>query len=119
MKRIKVILALICIFIALLSCEAFADSTAESEKEFLDCLGITDGIDMTSDTNITRAEFTAMVIRMTNQASLFAPDGSFSDVGKESPFASEIYSANPSLFTSIALSGLKDGYTLSVPLSIL
>ncbi len=93
MKRIKVILALICIFIALLSCEAFADSTAESEKEFLDCLGITDGIDMTSDTNITRAEFTAMVIRMTNQASLFAPDGSFSDVGKESPFASEIYSA--------------------------
>jgi len=73
---------------------SYAADTADSSLDFISQLGITDGIDI-SDVQryISRAEFTAMAVRMQNTDILSAVDSSFTDVTEETPFAKEIYTA--------------------------
>lgn len=73
---------------------SYAADISDSSLDFISQLGITDGID-TSDIQryISRAEFTAMAVRMQNTGILSVADSSFIDVTEETPFAGEVYAA--------------------------
>lgn len=73
---------------------SYAADIADSSLDFISQLGITDGIDISNvQRYISRAEFTAMAVRMQNTGILSAVDSSFTDVTEETPFAEEIYTA--------------------------
>lgn len=81
-KFISIILTLVLVF-SVQSASVFAyDADFETASDFLGQLGITDDVTGTENGEITRAEFTAMIVRAMNMASLESPDAGFEDISK-------------------------------------
>lgn len=92
-KIISLILSLV-MLVSLLCVPAFAEGYGYNNEitAFLSQLGITDSVVGTEDGNITRAEFTAMVVRGLNMTSL-TPDTTVFEDSTNSPFIDEIHIA--------------------------
>ncbi|MBO5370614.1 MAG: hypothetical protein J6B23_08075 [Clostridia bacterium] len=97
--KIKAIILSAVLLLNMLSFSAFAqsdiaDSDYEHSADFLAMLGITDGID-TSDASrrVSRAEFAAMTVNMTNLSTVTTDADEFLDVDISDGFGSKIYDA--------------------------
>lgn len=97
MKRIFTLLICAALIINLSVPLSFAEENASLDEsisfELIEALGIDEGINKDGTANITRAEFAAMLVRAINMDEYSNIDGSFEDVSKDHPFASEIYTA--------------------------
>lgn len=97
MKKISALLVsfilLFFIFVPCCVAQAYEGEKSLETFDLLEALGIDEGINQSGESNITRAEFTAMVVRAINLSSVENIDGYFEDVSASSPFIKEIYAA--------------------------
>lgn len=93
MRKITAILIAIVLLIPTFSVEANSIIENKDKLFFLECLNITDGIQKEMTDPVTRAEFTAMVVRTVKLDNLQAEMNGFDDIKEDTPFAKEIYAA--------------------------
>lgn len=90
LKKIISIVSAVILSVSALSLNVSAERNENSKYEFVSRLGITYGIGKSQDEPLTRAEFTAMAVRMINLNDVSGVEAAFNDVSKDSPFFDEI-----------------------------
>ena len=94
MRKITAMILAVMLMIPLFTVSAAESESGTNRKLFfLDCLNITDGIEKNVADPVTRAEFTAMVVRTVKLDVLQIEKNGFDDVDSANTFASEIYAA--------------------------
>lgn len=96
--KIKALLLSVLIVINMIyipvSADDIVDSSVESYVEFLEMLGISDGIDTGDLTRaVSRAEFASLAVNMTNLSTVVTDADDFSDVDISEGFGPKIYDA--------------------------
>ena len=94
MRKIVSIILSLAMLASVLAVSSFAnsDTNVNVAHSFLSQLGITESVTGNADGNITRAEFTAMIVRALNMTNLTPDTNVFTDCSN-SPFVSEIHIA--------------------------
>ena len=90
LKKLISIVSAVILSVSALSLNVSAERNENSKYEFVSRLGITYGIGKSQDEPLTRAEFTAMAVRMINLNDVSGVEAAFNDVSKDSPFFDEI-----------------------------
>ena len=94
MRKLTAIISILALLLSLFSGYVSAETASETDYNFfLECLNITDSIDKERSDSITRAEFTAMVVRMIKSEDLPVMYEGFNDVDSNTSFSKEIYVA--------------------------
>lgn len=93
MRKIMAIIITIILLLPSFSAFAKTDYDIVDKLSFLESLNITDKIQKELTEPVTRAEFTAMVIRIMKLDKLQVEQSGFEDVKSDSPFSKEIYMA--------------------------